>query len=68
MIGGGDILTDNNNTEENESSENLNKTPFEMLKLKMFDISPDKDGGVLKRKLITGTGPTLTNGSRVRSK
>ena len=58
----------NKNSEENEPSENSGKTPFEILRMKMFDVSPHKDGGVLKRKLVPGTGPTLTNGSRVRSK
>ena len=70
MIGGGDVITDanNNDSEEHEPSENSGKTPFEILRMKMFDVSPFKDGGVLKRKLVPGTGPTLTNGSRVRSK
>lgn len=43
-----------------------NKTPFEILKSKMYDISPDKDQGVLKRIINPGCGIVIPNGSRVR--
>ena len=57
-------LDSNNNQEAADSS---SKTPFEILKMKMFDITPEKNGGVLKRKLVPGEGPAITNGARVRS-
>lgn len=59
---------DNENecNDENEDSNTNVKTPFEILKLKMFDITPDKDQGVLKRVLVPGSGLVIPNGSRVR--
>ena len=50
-------------SEEGESC----KTPFEMLRLKMTDITSDKDNGVVKRVLENGSGLVITKGSRVRS-
>jgi hypothetical protein len=44
------------------------KTPFEVLRLKMEDISPNKDGGVLKRILTPGFGGPIEKGSHVRGK
>lgn len=42
------------------------KTPFEILRAKMEDVCPLKDGGVLKRTLIPGSGLQISHGSRVR--
>ena len=71
MIGAGDVIEgndiDDNNNEEEKISDMASKTPFEVIKLKMFDITPNKDGGVLKRKLIPGSGILIPNGARVRS-
>ena len=58
--------TDNEDSNENEPSKQVFKTPFDILKLKMDDVTPNKDGGVLKRTLETGHGKTVPNGSRVR--
>lgn len=58
--------TDNEDSNENEASKQVFKTPFDILKLKMDDVTPNKDGGVLKRTLETGHGKTVPNGSRVR--
>ena len=61
---------DSENEEGSEKKQKLNKhsmTPFEAIKLKMTDISPDKDCGVMKRQLVSGTGILIPNGSRVRS-
>lgn len=54
---------DNNNNDEINKSV---KTPFEILRLKMNNISPHKDDGVLKRTLLQGTGLPVPKGSRVR--
>lgn len=52
---------------ENEEDSSDTKTPFEILRLKMSDISPDKDKKVLKRVIETGIGAVIPIGSRVRS-
>ena len=56
---------------ENDESENSDKktsaqTPFEILRSKMVDISPYKDGGVMKRVLIPGSGLVCPPFARVR--
>lgn len=53
---------------DEESEEKSSKTPFEILKMKMVDISPNKDEGVLKRTIIPGSGLVIPDGSRVRSR
>lgn len=53
---------ENNNKEEEQSG----KTPFELLREKMHDVSDAKDGGVMKRVLIQGTGIIAPLGARVR--
>ena len=60
--------------DDEEEEENLNKqkpssglTPFEKLRTKMTDISPNQDSGVLKRVIQNGTGLIVPIGSRVRS-
>ena len=58
--------TDNEDSDENQASKQVFKTPFDILKLKMDDVTPNKDGGVLKRTLETGHGKIVPNGSRVR--
>jgi hypothetical protein len=61
---------DSENEEDPEKKQKLDKqsmTPFEVIRLKMVDISPEKDGGVMKRQLESGTGILIPNGSRVRS-
>jgi hypothetical protein len=65
MVVGGDL--DDNNNEENDENKPA-KTPFEILKIKMYDISPNNDQGVHKRIITPGTGLVIPNGSRVRSK
>lgn len=65
MVDGGDL--DDNNNEENDENKPA-KTPFEILKVKMDDISPNNDQGVMKRTITPGTGLVIPNGSRVRSK
>lgn len=60
---------DSENEEDSEKKQKLDKqsmTPFEVIRLKMVDISPEKDGGVMKRQLESGTGILIPNGSRVR--
>ena len=42
------------------------KMPFEILRDKMVDISPLKDGSVMKRVLIPGAGLLIPTASRVR--
>jgi FKBP-type peptidyl-prolyl cis-trans isomerase len=42
------------------------QTPFEMLRARMEDVSPTKDGGVLKRVIIPGSGLVVPKASRVR--
>jgi hypothetical protein len=42
------------------------KMPFEILKLKMEDISPSKDEGVIKRVLTPGYGPLIQAGAHVK--
>jgi hypothetical protein len=50
------------------TSSTESKTPFEILKLKMQDVSPAKDEGVIKRVLIPGYGALIQNGSHVKGK
>ena len=49
VIGGIDDIVDN-------STPTDSKTPFEVLKSKMIDITPEKNGGVHKRVLTPGFG------------
>ncbi|RNA40467.1 inactive peptidyl-prolyl cis-trans isomerase FKBP6-like [Brachionus plicatilis] len=49
-----------------QDDDGASKTPFEILRAKMEDVSPLKDGGVLKRTLIPGSGLPITPGSRAR--
>ena len=49
VIGGIDDIVDN-------STPTDSKTPFEVLKSKMIDIKPEKNGGVHKRVLTPGFG------------
>lgn len=44
-----DESDDENSTEKKQRLDKQSLTPFEFLRLKMVDISPDKDGGVMKR-------------------
>ena len=70
MIGQNDqdeeVKADSNNNQE--PSGNVSKTPFEALKVKMFDVTPEQNGGVVKRKIMPGEGSHITKGARVRSK
>lgn len=59
VIGGVDDLVDN-------TSPTDSKTPFEILKSKMIDITAEKNGGVYKRILTPGFGLPLPIGSHVR--
>lgn len=59
------LVEDENETDENSPSGSA-KTPFEILRAKMTDISPEKNNGVLKRMLIPGAGILIPDGSRVR--
>ncbi len=62
-----DVLLGHGEDENDDRPESDDgKTPFEILRLKMEDISPIKDGGVLKRVLIPGSGLVIPKGSRVR--
>lgn len=40
--------------------------PFDILRSKMTDISPKKDGGIMKRVMIAGIGPLIRKGDLVR--
>jgi len=42
------------------------KTPFQVLMQKMVDISPNKNGGVMKRVLTPGMGQLVPMGAQVR--
>ncbi len=53
--------------EGDKSKSKSSLTPFEILRTKMIDISPDNDNGVVKRVLENGVGIVIPNGSRVRS-
>jgi FK506-binding protein 6 len=59
-----DMIVGDSTNPDDES--NSNKTPFEILRTKMYDISPDKDQGVLKRIINPGCGIVIPNGSRAR--
>ena len=61
MIGGIDDLPDSTTPHDS-------KTPFEILKTKMVDVTPEKNEGVLKRVLTPGFGLPIPLGSHVRSK
>lgn len=65
VFGGGDDDGDDND-ENNNETENSAKTPFEVLRDKMIDVSDAKDGGVMKRIILPGSGVVAANGSRVR--
>ena len=58
---------DDGEGDEDESDPACYKTPFEMLKLKMYDVSDQKDQGVLKKIIMPGVGIVVPNGARVRS-
>jgi hypothetical protein len=62
------IFAEEESDNENEIANKEAKTPFEVLRLKMTDITENKDKGVLKRVIETGIGPVITPGSRVRGK
>lgn len=51
---------------DQEDEAGCTKTPFEVLRSKMVDISPLNDQGVMKRMLIPGSGLPIPPGSRVR--
>jgi FKBP-type peptidyl-prolyl cis-trans isomerase len=55
------------NDEEGDKAEKRDtKTPFETLREKMEDITPNKDGGVVKRILTPGYGVKVPVAARVR--
>lgn len=58
--------TNKNEDEEADEEQGSSKTPFEVLSEKMTDISPNKDGMVLKRILTPGSGIVVPLASRVR--
>ncbi|CAF0907657.1 unnamed protein product [Brachionus calyciflorus] len=51
---------------DEEDENGISKTPFEILRSKMEDISPFKNKMVMKRMLIPGSGLPIPLGSRVR--
>jgi FKBP-type peptidyl-prolyl cis-trans isomerase len=63
MVG---INDDDNDDDNNDNDNEETKMPFEILMEKMVDITPEKDGGVMKRILSPGVGLPIPNGSRVR--
>ena len=42
------------------------QTPFELMVLKMHDVTPTKDGGVLKKIIKQGTGQIIPDNAIVR--
>jgi FKBP-type peptidyl-prolyl cis-trans isomerase len=69
VINGGEEEEDDDERRDNQkdpSRSKSTKTPFEILKSKMVDVTPKKDKGVFKRILIPGSGMVIPLGSRVR--
>ncbi|XP_071848573.1 inactive peptidyl-prolyl cis-trans isomerase FKBP6-like isoform X2 [Apostichopus japonicus] len=52
--------------EDDESDQEDDSGPFNKLKKKMEDISPDGQGGVWKMVVNNGTGPVVPNGYRIQ--
>lgn len=52
--------------DENTNGPTDSKTPFEVLKSKMIDITKEQNGGVFKRILAPGYGQIIPLGSYVR--
>ncbi|KAL4224000.1 Inactive peptidyl-prolyl cis-trans isomerase fkbp6 [Mactra antiquata] len=50
-------------SDSNDEDEDDERTHFEQLAAKMTDISPDKDGGVLKQILHHGSGSVIPDGA-----
>jgi FKBP-type peptidyl-prolyl cis-trans isomerase len=62
-----DLNNNNNNNDDNNNENDTSAmTPFEVLRTKMSDITAEKNGGVLKRRLVPGVGALILPGSRVR--
>ncbi len=66
VIHGGEETTGDGDEENGKTKPDSNKTPFEMLRSRMEDISSNKDGGVYKRVLTPGSGLVVPHASRVR--
>lgn len=61
-----ELVIGDENDENNNENDNSSKTPFEILREKMTDVSDAQDGGVVKRMLIPGAGAVPSRGARVR--
>ena len=61
-----DMIPGNDEDEGEEEGGDV-KLPFEKMRLKMYDVTPDKNRGVLKRILTPGVGLPVPNGALVRS-
>lgn len=61
-----ELVIGDENDENNNETDEAGKTPFEVLREKMSDVSDAQDGGVVKRVLIPGSGAVAPIGSRVR--
>lgn len=61
-----DMIPGNDEDEEEENGDDI-KLPFDKLRPKMYDVTTEKNRGVLKRILTPGVGLPVPNGSMVRS-
>jgi FKBP-type peptidyl-prolyl cis-trans isomerase len=69
LYGGEETAAAEEGGEENDAGKtksDSSQTPFEMLRARMEDITPEKDGGVFKRVIIPGSGLVIPKESRVR--
>lgn len=62
-----DMIPGNDEDDEEDEDGGDIKLPFEKMRLKMYDVTTEKNRGVLKRILTPGVGLPVPNGALVRS-